>query len=305
MRRGFALALCERTPDQQHARFFDVDEIQKVVVLSIFVPAIISSGATLVAEFDSGDPRSCHRRSRYEDRWWRVIRLNELVVAVMLGLIIGSLELSSREPVGADGLVEETHTDAAGKVIVDSSVPGSLLRLAAAISVQPHRRGSVGAGKGAPTTFGLKKNETGSGRLQHSVCRDARRRTGIIITSLSPVVILRAHCSKPQTRKKRPAIPGRESFSTFGFRPRQAERRPGPAPEAARRRLSTGSRLPPSRSSRRRGTAGSCCQHEDITKSDHRPAGKPICPRGLKLPVTARTSPTIADDDRRRGMFWR
>ncbi|MBS0190041.1 MAG: magnesium transporter [Planctomycetes bacterium] len=170
-------------------RFFD-DEIQKVVVLSIFVPAIISSGGNSGSQSSTLVIRALATGEVVMKDWWRVIR-RELVVAVMLGLIIGSLGFLRVSLWGLMGWWKETHTDAAGKVIVDSSVQDHYLRLAAAISISLIGVVLWGSVMGALLPFGLKKmklDPAGSSTPFVATLVDV---TGIIIYFTVAIVILK------------------------------------------------------------------------------------------------------------------
>ena len=66
------------------------DEIQRAAILAAFVPAIISSGGNSGSQASTLVIRAMGLREIDLSDWWRVLR-RELIVAAMLGLLIGCL----------------------------------------------------------------------------------------------------------------------------------------------------------------------------------------------------------------------
>jgi magnesium transporter len=67
--------------------FFE-DEIQRAAILAVFIPAIISSGGNAGSQASTLVIRALGLREIGLGDWWRVLR-RELIVAAVLGLIIG------------------------------------------------------------------------------------------------------------------------------------------------------------------------------------------------------------------------
>lgn len=170
-------------------RFFD-DEIQKVVVLSIFVPAIISSGGNSGSQSSTLVIRALATGEVTMKDWLRTIR-REFVVAALLGLIIGSLGFLRVSLWGLMGWWVETRKNPQGVETIDSSVQDHYLRLAAAISTSLFGVVLWGSIMGALLPFGLKKlklDPAGSSTPFVATLVDV---TGIIIYFTAAILILR------------------------------------------------------------------------------------------------------------------
>ncbi|MGH7131938.1 MAG: magnesium transporter [Phycisphaerales bacterium] len=68
------------------------DEIQRAAILAVFIPAIISSGGNSGSQASTLVIRALGLREIGLGDWWRVLR-RELVVALLLGLMIGAIGL--------------------------------------------------------------------------------------------------------------------------------------------------------------------------------------------------------------------
>jgi len=170
-------------------RYFD-DEIQKVVVLSIFIPAIISSGGNSGSQSSTLVIRALATGEVVVKDWWKILR-RELVVASVLGLIIGCLGFIRVTIWGLLGWWTHTSTDAAGVTVIDTSVQEHYVRLAAAISTSLIGVVLWGSVMGALLPFGLKKlklDPAGSSTPFVATLVDV---TGIIIYFTAAILILR------------------------------------------------------------------------------------------------------------------
>lgn len=109
------------------------DEITRAVVLSTFIPGIISSGGNSGSQSSTLVIRALGTGEVKIADWWRILR-RELVVAGILGAIIGSIGFIRVALWGWLGLWTKKTTDASGAVVVDASVQDHFYVLAAAIS---------------------------------------------------------------------------------------------------------------------------------------------------------------------------
>jgi magnesium transporter len=109
------------------------DEITRAVVLSTFIPGIISSGGNSGSQSSTLVIRALGTGEVKIADWWRILR-RELLVAGILGAIIGSIGFLRVALWGWLGLWSKKTTDASGAVVVDASVQDHFYVLAAAIS---------------------------------------------------------------------------------------------------------------------------------------------------------------------------
>lgn len=145
-------------------KYFD-SEIQKAVVLSIFVPAIISSGGNSGSQSSTLVIRALGTGEIAVGDWWRVLR-RELMVAGCLGAIIGSIGFVRVSVWGwlgwwAEARIDpETNravVDSAGAVLRDTTVQDHFYLLAATISTSLMGIVLWGSVMGAMLPFLLKK----------------------------------------------------------------------------------------------------------------------------------------------------
>lgn len=170
-------------------RYFD-DEIQKVVVLATFVPAIISSGGNSGSQSSTLVIRALATGEVVMKDWWKILR-RELLVAAVLGAIIGSLGFIRVSIWGLLGWWTQTRSDGAGNTFVDTSVQEHYVRLAAAISTSLMGIVLWGSIMGALLPFILKKcrlDPAGSSTPFVATLVDV---TGIIIYFTCAILILR------------------------------------------------------------------------------------------------------------------
>jgi magnesium transporter len=182
-------------------RYFD-DEMSKVIVLSTFVPAIISSGGNSGSQSSTLVIRALATGDVAIRDWWRVLR-REVIVAGLLGLIIGCIGFVRVSLWGWLGLWTENKIDPVtrepiidpetGKVMLDYSVQEHFYLLAAAISVSLFGIVLWGSIMGAMLPFVLKKcglDPAGSSTPFVATLVDV---TGIIIYVVAAMVILRGN----------------------------------------------------------------------------------------------------------------
>ena len=81
---------------------FFQDEVQRAAILATFIPAIISSGGNSGSQASTLVIRAMSLREILLSDWWRVLR-RELIVAGMLGLMIGVIGLIRINTFGALG----------------------------------------------------------------------------------------------------------------------------------------------------------------------------------------------------------
>lgn len=178
-------------------RFFD-DEIKQAVVLSTFVPAIISSGGNSGSQSSTLVIRALGTGEVKISDWWKIIR-RELIVAAILGAIIGSLGFFRVALWGWLGFWKERAydsdgnpiMDAAGHQVYDMTTQDHYYLLAAAISTSLVGIVVWGSIMGAMLPFILKKcglDPAGSSTPFVATLVDV---TGIIIYFTAAIVILK------------------------------------------------------------------------------------------------------------------
>lgn len=170
-------------------RYFDT-EIQKAVVLSTFVPAIISSGGNSGSQSSTLVIRALGTGEIKVSDWWKILR-RELLVAAVLGLIIGSLGFLRVSLWGWLGFWTEKDVDAAGQVILDTRTQDHYYLLAATISTSLIGIVLWGSIMGAMLPFVLKKlglDPAGSSTPFVATLVDV---TGIIIYFTTAMLILK------------------------------------------------------------------------------------------------------------------
>ncbi|HLO40292.1 MAG TPA: magnesium transporter [Phycisphaerales bacterium] len=137
-------------------RYYD-DQIAKVVILSAFVPAIISSGGNSGSQASTLVIRALALNEVSLKDWWRILR-REFLVAGVLGAMIGSLGFIRICIWGWAGWWTEKSTDpATGEVIIDSRVQEHFYVLATAIMTALFGVVLWGSIMGAMLPFILKK----------------------------------------------------------------------------------------------------------------------------------------------------
>ncbi|MFO0835224.1 MAG: magnesium transporter [Phycisphaerales bacterium] len=145
-------------------RYYD-DLMSKVIVLSIFVPAIISSGGNSGSQSSTLVIRAMGTGEIAIRDWWRVLK-RELSVAAILGAIIGAIGFVRVSAWGwlgwwtqdkLDPLTHETLRGPDGAKILDFSVQEHFYLLAAAISASLFGIVLWGSIMGAMFPFILKK----------------------------------------------------------------------------------------------------------------------------------------------------
>lgn len=171
-------------------RYFD-DQISKVVVLSAFVPAIISSGGNSGSQASTLVIRALALGEVKLADWWRILR-RELGVAAILGAIIGALGFFRISLWGWLGWWSETRIDeTTGEKIVDVRVQEHFYLLATAIMGSLFGVVLWGSIMGAMLPFILKKcrlDPAGSSTPFVATLVDV---TGIVIYFSCTIAILR------------------------------------------------------------------------------------------------------------------
>lgn len=167
------------------------DQISKAVILSAFVPAIISSGGNSGSQASTLVIRALALGEVRVPDWWKILR-RELLVAGVLGAIIGCLGFVRISVWGWLGLWKDKVKDATtGIVTVDTHVQENYYMLALAIMTALFGVVVWGSIMGAMLPFILKKcklDPAGSSTPFVATLVDV---TGIIIYFTCMTVILR------------------------------------------------------------------------------------------------------------------
>lgn len=142
------------------------DEIKKAAVLAAFVPAIISSGGNSGSQASTLVIRALALDEIRVSDWWRVLR-RELIVAAVLGLMIGLLGFLRISLWGILGLWVDDKLDpvthlplldpSTGKAVLDYTVQHHYTTLAVAIATSLIGVVVWGSVMGAMLPFALKK----------------------------------------------------------------------------------------------------------------------------------------------------
>jgi len=136
--------------------YFDT-QIEKAAILAVFLPAIISSGGNSGSQASTLVIRALALGEVGLRDWWRVLR-RELLVAGMLGLIIGLIGLFRVNLWGWLGWWERTEIDPdTGERIVNMTVQQHFTVLSVTISVSLFGVVLWGSIMGAMLPFILKK----------------------------------------------------------------------------------------------------------------------------------------------------
>lgn len=184
-----ALLFCSELLTSNTLRYFD-DEIAKLVVLSAFVPAIISSGGNSGSQASTLVIRALALGEVHLRDWWKVFR-REVLVCGALGLIIGGIGFFRVWLWGVLGWWTETRTGPDGSVITDSSVQEHYLQLATTISLSLFGVVIWGSLMGAMLPFLLKRcklDPAGSSTPFVATLVDV---TGIVIYFTVAITVLR------------------------------------------------------------------------------------------------------------------
>ncbi len=170
-------------------RYYD-DQIAKAVILSAFIPAIISSGGNSGSQASTLVIRAMALGEIRLKDWWRILR-REFLVAGVLGLLIGSLGFIRISVWGWLGWWVETTKDASGVEVVDTHIQNHYYMLGLAIMTALFGVVVWGSIMGAMLPFVLKKckfDPAGSSTPFVATLVDV---TGIIIYFTCMTVILR------------------------------------------------------------------------------------------------------------------
>jgi len=163
---------------------FFQDEVQRAAILATFIPAIISSGGNSGSQASTLVIRAMSLREIVLSDWWRVLR-RELIVAGMLGLMIGIIGLIRINTFGALGWFK------------DPDVMDHFVILSVAISVTLIGVVIWGSIMGAMLPFLLKKcglDPAGSSTPFVATLVDV---TGIVIYFSVAIFVLRTTLLRP------------------------------------------------------------------------------------------------------------